>query len=280
VKHQEQDIPFTQFLRPDGRQRPTVIGRPAPIAALATAVVAAGGRFEIEELMDGTVSMTVEHRDYEARDETVAIKLCPNGPQVPETVDALVREAYEKLVGPVPPEAQPVENSYERPPHGFTLECIDGSYAVSQATGGNGFSRKWFGQGLLAALDRFAAVMAAPRCIECRAPVLPEYMEPIKSEMIAQQVCFSCHFWRKRVAEFSDATAIVDGQHYRIAPDRPRANGGFLGFGGSRFEIAFTDGRRVVTRNLWTQGTVPPHFRERLPDNARFVREEERHATA
>ena len=269
----DREIPFTQFLRPDGRQTAVTIERPAPIVALAAVVRTAGGRFEIEELQDRTVSMTVECDAPAFEDAPVTIKLCPNGPAVPETVDALVREAYARLVGPVPPEAQPVENSYVAPPYGYTLELVDGSYAVQWAhtNGGRGYQRKYFGIDLLGALDRFADVMTAPRCVECRAPVLAEYMEPIKREMIAQQVCFSCHFWRNRVGEFSPATVIVDGRHYQIEPDRPNVSSGSLGFGGGRFEIAFNDGRRVVTHNLWTQGEVPLHFRARLADNARFV---------
>ena len=35
--------------------------------------------------------------------------------------------------------------------------------------------------------------------------------------------------------------------------------------------IRFTDGREVITHNLWHQGTIPKHFRARLPDNAVFV---------
>jgi len=88
------EIEFTQFLRPDGRTRPARIERPAKITTLATAILAAGGRFEIEELREGTVSMTVEHPDYEDEQGPVAIELCENGPAVLDAVDKLIRDAH------------------------------------------------------------------------------------------------------------------------------------------------------------------------------------------
>mgnify|MGYP001568084994 FL=1 len=92
------EIEFTQFLRPNGRRRQVRVQRPEKVTKSATAVVAAGGRFESEELMDGTVSMTVEHPDWERKDRgPVAIELCPNGPSVPETVDKLVMAALSAL---------------------------------------------------------------------------------------------------------------------------------------------------------------------------------------
>ena len=88
-------IEFTQYLRPDGRTTAISIERPDHIEAMADAFVATGGRFEIEMLRDGTVSMTAE-RD----DDLIAIRLCPNGPAVPITVDELVRAAVAALGAP------------------------------------------------------------------------------------------------------------------------------------------------------------------------------------
>lgn len=82
---------FTQFLRPDGRQKTVEIERPAEIETLAKKVLAKGLRFEIEELQTGDVSMTVSDGD-----EDLFIRICPNGPDVPLNVDLLVREAAGK----------------------------------------------------------------------------------------------------------------------------------------------------------------------------------------
>ncbi|MEV4748997.1 hypothetical protein AB0K21_21685 [Streptosporangium sp. NPDC049248] len=61
---------------------------------------------------------------------------------------------------------------------------------------------------------------------------------------------------------------VVNGEHYLICGDE---TGGFRGYGGRRFDIEFFDGRTATTRNLWCQGTIPPRWRDRYPDNARFV---------
>jgi hypothetical protein len=97
----QRDIPFTQYLRPHGRPRKVWIERPPDIIAKAHAIMAAGGRFEIEELSDRTVSATVEHAAWE-RDNRgpVAIELAPNGPHVPLMVDRLVTAAYTILIKP------------------------------------------------------------------------------------------------------------------------------------------------------------------------------------
>lgn len=33
----------------------------------------------------------------------------------------------------------------------------------------------------------------------------------------------------------------------------------------------YADGTEVVTNDLWAQGVIPAHFRDRLPDNAEFL---------
>jgi hypothetical protein len=93
-------IYFIQYLRPDGRREPASIERPPEIEALANAVRIAGGRFEIEVLRTGAVSMEVVADNPEDPDEplSVAHELCGNGPEVPPAVDRLVRQAYETLV--------------------------------------------------------------------------------------------------------------------------------------------------------------------------------------
>lgn len=63
---------------------------------------------------------------------------------------------------------------------------------------------------------------------------------------------------------------IVEGIHYTLGPDK-KEPGTFKGHSGRRFEIEFFDGRRIGTNDLWHQGPIPPKWRERYPDNARFV---------
>lgn len=92
-------IPFTQYLRPDGRKRATEIERPAAIEAMAQAFINAGGRFESEELTNGIVSLTAVYK-VEGAEMDIAIALCVNGPAVPHAVDAVVRDAFKFLEKP------------------------------------------------------------------------------------------------------------------------------------------------------------------------------------
>ena len=85
-------IPFTQFLRPNGRQKPTVIDMPEETEGLAKTLVQAGCRFEIEELSTGMVNMECMLGDH-----CICGELCPNGPEVPGAVEKLVRAAYGRL---------------------------------------------------------------------------------------------------------------------------------------------------------------------------------------
>lgn len=84
-------IPFTQYLRPDGRPSDEGIEMSAEIEALAQRFIAAGGRYEAEVLREGTVSLTAVHDDAEEKD--IAIELCPNGPEVDAAVEKLVRKS-------------------------------------------------------------------------------------------------------------------------------------------------------------------------------------------
>lgn len=80
-------IPFTQFLRPDGRRRAVTIERPQDIEAKANKIIAAGYEFQCEELSTGQCSFTI----FDPHDEEdVAIEVCENGPHVPFAVDRLV----------------------------------------------------------------------------------------------------------------------------------------------------------------------------------------------
>lgn len=111
--------------------------------------------------------------------------------------------------------------------------------------------------------------------IKCR--ICGEDYDPshsmLEKEMEEHQMCFSCNFWRDMLKKDSKClphrVAIIDGSHYIIAPeDDPDP---FRGFGGDRFEILFKDGYRVITTNLWYQGEISEHWKEKFPDNAQFV---------
>jgi hypothetical protein len=80
-------IPFTQFLRPHGRQMATWIERPEPVALKATHILQAGFRFECEVLTTGLISLTIS--DAEA---DYACEVVTNTEEVPAAVDRLILE--------------------------------------------------------------------------------------------------------------------------------------------------------------------------------------------
>lgn len=108
-------------------------------------------------------------------------------------------------------------------------------------------------------------------CRECASIFSTKYLEPTRSNMISANVCFHCYFWLGYYIRRNDPKiARISGNHYMIEPEN-KGKYGFRGFGGHKFVIEFFDGRTITTTNLWHQGTIPEHFRERLPDNARFI---------
>jgi hypothetical protein len=75
--------------------------------------------------------------------------------------------------------------------------------------------------------------------------------------------------WQKKAAA-SSATSpyfIADGRAYCIDNEFPRSEW-FRGFAGAAFVIQMHDGRRFYSTNVWTQGDVPNHLRESMPDTA------------
>lgn len=66
-----------------------------------------------------------------------------------------------------------------------------------------------------------------------------------------------------------DRRVVIEGVHYSLGKNGAKP-GPHNGHAGRRFEIEFFDGRRVTTHDLWHQGPIPPVFRDRLPDNAKW----------
>ena len=86
-------VPFTQYLRPDGRKVDEAIEMDGATCTKAQLIIDAGYRFEAEVLMNGVCSFTIVGYDPRIEEESdVAIKLCPNGPKVPEAVKDLIMD--------------------------------------------------------------------------------------------------------------------------------------------------------------------------------------------
>jgi hypothetical protein len=90
-------IPFTQYLLPNGRKRPEQYMTPnKDVADKARLILDAGFYFEAEILMNGFVSFTIGgkcqlEKGDEPEDQDLAFAICPNGPQVTEKVDGMIR---------------------------------------------------------------------------------------------------------------------------------------------------------------------------------------------
>ena len=91
-------ISFKQYLRPHGRTKYTEIERSKEVEDKAHALQKKGYRFEIEELLTGMVSMTIELPLGHKREGemTLAHEICKNGPMVPEMVDKMVAIGFER----------------------------------------------------------------------------------------------------------------------------------------------------------------------------------------
>ena len=84
------DIPFTQYLRPNGRKVPVFIDRPETISSKAVAIIAAGNCFECEQLMSGLISLTIFGKNKEGEEVDLAIELVTNNKAVPAAIDRMV----------------------------------------------------------------------------------------------------------------------------------------------------------------------------------------------
>lgn len=85
-------IPFTQYLRPNGRREAVEINRPDAIEAIAQRFIASGGRYTCEVLTNGMVSLAAE-KVWEGEERDVVIVLSQNGPVIDEKVDELVSKS-------------------------------------------------------------------------------------------------------------------------------------------------------------------------------------------
>ena len=79
------EIPFIQYLRPDGRKRIGGFERPDKIVNLAQKIIDRGFRFECEHLVTGEISLTISNDEADH-----AIEIVSNGPEVLDAIDRLI----------------------------------------------------------------------------------------------------------------------------------------------------------------------------------------------
>lgn len=106
-------------------------------------------------------------------------------------------------------------------------------------------------------------------CRECGNIYSVNYIPEVRQKLLEQKVCHSCNHYLELV---DDPRGIrINGTHYMDGGRKPPHQ--FLGYGGREFAIIMKDGTRISTNNLWCQGNIPEHIKDRLPDNAEFANE-------
>lgn len=114
-------------------------------------------------------------------------------------------------------------------------------------------------------------------CRECGVlKSIDEYRQETRERLHRDSLCFDCAHWTDRHArQLVDPRAIVvDGLAYSLGPEpAPTERKSWrLGCGGQRWTLRpIEGGPDVVSHNVWCQGVVPPHFRERMPDTHKEV---------
>lgn len=87
-------VPFTQFLRPDGREQKVSTLVSKEVFLKVQEILRCGLQFQAEVLSTGEVSFTV----FEPVTEIdIAIRLSPNGPAVKRAIELLVDDATKWL---------------------------------------------------------------------------------------------------------------------------------------------------------------------------------------
>lgn len=103
-------------------------------------------------------------------------------------------------------------------------------------------------------------------CTECGKTEALRWTEEMNAELRERQMCFTDAYWA-RMSDVSQRVVTYDFQHFVIGDEGSRSY--MRGFGGRRFRVTFHDGEVVWTTNLWGQGQVPEHWRDRFEPNAK-----------
>ena len=115
------------------------------------------------------------------------------------------------------------------------------------------------------------APLAFKPCSVCGSPYALQYDKSHNARLLHHRMCFTCDFWREKVADYTKNDVVVAGHFYRLLNADPAA-GRMLGHGGSKFfcrRLGETEIKEF--NNVWHCGEVPPQYRDRLVDTAEFV---------
>lgn len=109
-------------------------------------------------------------------------------------------------------------------------------------------------------------------CKICGSIVKTCFNEPIGSNLKKENICFSCNHWLRIENDLQNPKRfIINGGSYYLG--NGKQNSYFKGFGGNSFKIKRHGGDQIITTSdLWHQGDVPEVFKNRIKDNAVFVK--------
>lgn len=111
--------------------------------------------------------------------------------------------------------------------------------------------------------------LAPSPCSICGSPYSVAYTN--KKELIEHGLCFNCNFWRDKIQNWEPTYVCVDGHLYSLLTGNP-AESRMLGHGGSEFFVQRRGEKQIrLFNNVWHAGEVPPHFRDKIKDDADFV---------
>ena len=112
-------------------------------------------------------------------------------------------------------------------------------------------------------------------CDKCGETAANTYVEPVRTQMLERQLCFTCNYWREfeRRLEADHAYMTIIGGH--VYSPGNRTSGSFRGMAGRRFDIEYVEpsvnaGKRITTFDLWSGSAMPEDIRAKWPDTARF----------
>ena len=109
-------------------------------------------------------------------------------------------------------------------------------------------------------------------CIECGDEIEFRWVEEHNTELRRRRMCFIDAFWAEMVEKDAarDNAITTDKYWHFVVGDEealPKRGPG-RGFDGRRVRVHFRDGRQVESTNLWSQGEIPDHWRNRFAPNA------------
>jgi hypothetical protein len=90
-------------------------------------------------------------------------------------------------------------------------------------------------------------------------------------KLMLKGYCWKCAFWLSKVDAGDEESIYIrmEGVHYIAHPfTKNMKSRMFMGFGGSKWAFRLSDGRTIISNNVWQQGEIPERFRDQMPDNA------------